>query len=158
MGLEPRLPERAKRGRRTRMKTRKLFLGASTLLLLATPAIGQTMYDDERRTYDDQRRDVYDAQQRMHDQTTRETREQAARVSLPPRAYKMDVAEVDHRYEQSFRQTITSRKLGASDWRELRRQRSEIDDLKGRIRAGHTVSPSEVDRALGLDGQQRPGY
>jgi hypothetical protein len=142
------------------MKLRHLFLGTATLLL-AVSAGAQTVYDDDRemerrdiyqRDVDMDRGDVRRAVDMRRDQMDREAR------SLPPRVIKMDVAEVDEKADRSFRHQTLGRKLGASDWQELRRQRSEIDDLKDRIRAGQSVSPSAVDRALGYDDQLRVGY
>jgi hypothetical protein len=142
----------------------RFTLGTAALALLASGFVAlaagaQTVYDDERM---DRRGDVYqsdreyqrDVDMRRDVQTERERELR----SLPPRDIKLDVASVDRRYEQAFRDQTLGRKLGAADWAELRRQRSEIDDLKARIRTGHSVSPGAVDRALGYDDQKRVGY
>ena len=138
------------------MKLRSLSLGLLFAgSLVAFSAGAQTVYEDERM---DPRDDIYQRDidmQRGVDTQRDDLREVR---TLPPRDMRMDVAAVDRRADRAFRQQTLGRKLGAADWAELRRQRSEIDDLKSRIRAGHSVSPSAVDRALGSDDQQQVGY
>ena len=142
--------------------TLRFSLGTTALALLVSGFVSlaagaQSVYDDERI---DQRDDVYRGERDVHRDVDmrRDVSAQREMRSLPPREIKMDVASVDRRYDQAFRDQTLGRKLGASDWAELRRQRSEIEDLKSRIRAGHSVSSSSVDRALGYGKQQRPGY
>jgi hypothetical protein len=141
--------------------TLRLSLGTTALALLASGfvslAAGAQVYDDDRM---DRRDDVYRSERDVHRDVDmrRDVSAEREMRSLPPREIKMDVASVDERAHDAFRYQTLGRKLGAADWAELRRQRSEIEDLKDRIRAGHNVSSSSVDRALGYGDQQRPGY
>jgi hypothetical protein len=131
------------------------FAAAAAVLLTASLAPAQT-YEMERqeqeRRMDDRWRDVPPSD-------VRERERIYERAPLPSRALTTtDVARVEARRDQVLNRNLVGRKLTASDYRELRRQRSEVDRLISRMRAGHPVSSESVDRALGLYDQNRPGY
>ena len=107
------------------------------------------------QTYEMERQRDMRTNERIDDRPDLVTR----REIPPPRVLTTtDVASVEQRRDQVLKRNLVGRKLTAADYQELRRQRTQVDALIARMRAGHPVSSESVDRALGLYDQNRPGY
>ena len=110
-------------------------------ILLAMPAWAQSRYQTERET-----------QMQREEQMRRETQGQRS-MQVPTRTNPSVAAEsLRDSYRISAQQRESrATKLSAADYRELARQRRDLDDAIRRIERGGNVGAGDVDRIIGND-------
>jgi 7-keto-8-aminopelargonate synthetase-like enzyme len=115
---------------------------ALAAILLALPAWAQTRYQTER-----------EAQMQREEQMRRDTQQMQRSTQVPVRANPSITAEsLRDSYRISAQQRESrATKLSAADYRELARQRRQLDDAIRRVERGGNVGAGDVDRIIGND-------